>query len=342
MLYYRGVENTTQLPSFSIRDSSFLITGGTGSFGVTMTNALLQNGASAVRVFSRDESKQFDLRNRIQDERLYFQLGDVRDIDSIRYALRDIDYVFHAAALKHVPASEDNPMEYVKTNVNGSHFLLQALSSSKVKSAVFLSTDKAVYPVNAMGMSKALMEKLVRSNSYHGPVRSCITRYGNVIGSRGSVIPYFIDCIKKDIPVKVTDWAMTRFVMSLQESVDLVLHAMAEGRHGELFVRKAPSARLDTILESVEKLLQKKALLLDVAGVRPGEKIHETLLNSEERTYAHESTSYFKVPSIAIQNGKETTKPRINTEFRSDNAQILSSDELVEILKKNIEISQFL
>jgi UDP-glucose 4-epimerase len=296
-----------------------------------MTNALLQNGASTVRVFSRDESKQFELRNRIQDERLHFQLGDVRDIDSIRYAIRDIDYVFHAAALKHVPASEDNPLEYVKTNVNGSHHLLQALSSSKVKSAVFLSTDKAVYPVNAMGMSKALMEKLVRSNSYHGNVRSCITRYGNVIGSRGSVIP-----------VKVTDWAMTRFVMSLQESVDLVLHAMAEGMHGELFVRKAPSARLDTILESVEKLLQKKALRIDVTGVRPGEKIHETLLNSEERTYAQESTSYFKVPSVAIQNGKEATKPRIVEEFRSDSAKILSSEELFEILKENAEIRHLL
>jgi len=330
--------NTEHSPDFTIVGSSFLITGGTGSFGITMTNALLQNGASAVRVFSRDESKQFALRNRIQDARLEFQLGDVRDIDSIRYALREIDYVFHAAALKHVPPSEDNPMEYVKTNVNGSHFLLQSLANSRVKSAVFLSTDKAVYPVNAMGMSKALMEKLVRSTSYYGSVRSCITRYGNVIGSRGSVIPYFIEAIKTDIPVKVTNWSMTRFVMSLQESIDLVLHAMAEGQCGELFVRKAPSARLDTILEAVEKLLGKKATMLDITGVRPGEKIHETLLNSEERTYASESVAYFKVPSIAIQNGKETAKTRALEEFRSDTARILSADELVATLMENAEI----
>ena len=303
-----------------------------------MTNALLEGGASAVRILSRDESKQFTLRNRIQDRRLEFQLGDVRDIESIRYALRGIDYVFHAAALKHVPASEDNPLEYVKTNVNGSHFLLQALTNSRVKSAVFLSTDKAVYPVNAMGMSKALMEKLVRSTSYYSSVRSCITRYGNVIGSRGSVIPYFIECIKADAPIKVTDLTMTRFVMSLQESVDLVLHAMSQGQHGELFVRKAPSATLKTILKAVEKLLEKRASQIDITGVRPGEKIHETLLNSEERTYALESTAYFKVPSIAIQNGKETTKERVIEEFRSDTARLLSVDELVSILEENEEI----
>ena len=303
-----------------------------------MTNALLEGGASVVRILSRDESKQFTLRNRIQDRRLEFQLGDVRDIESIRYALRGIDYVFHAAALKHVPASEDNPLEYAKTNVNGSHFLLQALTNSRVKSAVFLSTDKAVYPVNAMGMSKALMEKLVRSTSYYSSVRSCITRYGNVIGSRGSVIPYFIECIKADAPIKVTDLTMTRFVMSLQESVDLVLHAMSQGQHGELFVRKAPSATLKTILKAVEKLLEKRASQIDITGVRPGEKIHETLLNSEERTYALESTAYFKVPSIAIQNGKETTKERVIEEFRSDTARLLSVDELVSILEENEEI----
>ena len=325
-------------PDFSTVGSSFLITGGTGSFGITMTNALLEGGASVVRILSRDESKQFTLRNRIQDRRLEFQLGDVREIESIRYALRGIDYVFHAAALKHVPASEDNPLEYVKTNVNGSHFLLQALTNSRVKSAVFLSTDKAVYPVNAMGMSKALMEKLVRSTSYYSSVRSCITRYGNVIGSRGSVIPYFIECIKADAPIKVTDLTMTRFVMSLQESVDLVLHAMSQGQHGELFVRKAPSATLKTILKAVEKLLEKRASQIDITGVRPGEKIHETLLNSEERTYALESTAYFKVPSIAIQNGKETTKERVIEEFRSDTARLLSVDELVSILEENEEI----
>jgi UDP-N-acetylglucosamine 4,6-dehydratase len=336
------MESQEQSQKFSVEGASFLITGGTGSFGLTMTNALLKNGARSVLIFSRDESKQFAIRNAIQDPRLTFQLGDIREIDSVQYALRDVEYVFHAAALKHVPASEDNPMEYVKTNVLGSHSLLKALTNCRVKSAVFLSTDKAVYPVNAMGMSKALMEKLVRSTSYYSSVRSCITRYGNVIGSRGSVIPYFIECIKADTPIKVTDLTMTRFVMSLQESVDLVLHAMSQGQHGELFVRKAPSATLKTILQAVEKLLEKRASLIDITGVRPGEKIHETLLNSEERTYALESTAYFKVPSIAIQSGKQTTKERVIEEFRSDTARLLSVDELVSILEGNEEIRALL
>ena len=336
------MESQEQSQKFSVEGASFLITGGTGSFGLTMTNALLKNGARSVLIFSRDESKQFAIRNAIQDPRLTFQLGDIREIDSVQYALRDVEYVFHAAALKHVPASEDNPMEYVKTNVFGSHSLLKALANCRVKSAVFLSTDKAVYPVNAMGMSKALMEKLVRSNSYFGSVRSCITRYGNVIGSRGSVIPYFIESIKKDLPVRVTDWTMTRFVMSLEESVDLVLYAMDKGKHGELFVRKAPSARLDIILEAVEKLLGKKARMLDVTGVRPGEKIHETLLNSEERTYAVENDYYFKVPSIANQVANGIPKARVLDEFRSDTSKLLNSEELASILEKNAEIRALL
>lgn len=336
------MESQEQSQKFSIKGASFLITGGTGSFGLTMTNALLKNGARSVLIFSRDESKQFAIRNAIQDPRLTFQLGDIREIDSVQYALRDVEYVFHAAALKHVPASEDNPMEYVKTNVFGSHSLLKALTNCRVKSAVFLSTDKAVYPVNAMGMSKALMEKLVRSNSYFGSVRSCITRYGNVIGSRGSVIPYFIESIKKDLPVRVTDWTMTRFVMSLEESVDLVLYAMDKGKYGELFVRKAPSARLDIILEAVEKLLGKKANMLDVTGVRPGEKIHETLLNSEERTYAVENDYYFKVPSIANQVANSMPKARVLDEFRSDTSRLLNSEELASILEKNAEIRALL
>ncbi len=326
--------------NFAIADSTFLITGGTGSFGKTMTEYLLNRGAGLVRVLSRDESKQFALRNKIEDPRLELLLGDVREINTIEYGLRDIDYVFHAAALKHVPASEDNPIEYVKTNVYGSHLLLSALRNSNVKSAVFLSTDKAVYPVNAMGMSKALMEKMVRSNTYNGPVRSCITRYGNVIGSRGSVIPYFIEQIKTEKPIKVTDWSMTRFVMSLEESVALVLQALSSGSQGDLFVRKAPSASLDQILTAVEILLGKKAKSVIVAGVRPGEKIHETLLNSEEKTYAVEESDYYKVPSVAI--GSTANKARLLDEFRSDNSNQLSIDDLTKILLSNPEIQSLI
>ena len=326
--------------NFAIADSTFLITGGTGSFGKTMTEYLLNCGAGLVRVLSRDESKQFALRNKFEDPRLELLLGDVREINTIEYGLRDIDYVFHAAALKHVPASEDNPIEYVKTNVYGSHLLLSALRNSNVKSAVFLSTDKAVYPVNAMGMSKALMEKLVRSNTYNGPVRSCITRYGNVIGSRGSVIPYFIEQIKTEKPIKVTDWSMTRFVMSLDESVSLVLQALSSGSQGDLFVRKAPSASLDKILTAVEILLGKKAKSVIVAGVRPGEKIHETLLNSEEKTYAVEESDYYKVPSVAI--GSTANKARLLEEFRSDNSSQLSVDDLTKMLLSNPEIQSLI
>jgi UDP-glucose 4-epimerase len=191
-----------------------------------------------------------------------------------------------------------------------------------------------------MGMSKALMEKLVRSNAYNGPVRSCITRYGNVIGSRGSVIPYFIEQVKTEKPIKVTDWSMTRFVMSLEESVALVLQALSSGSQGDLFVRKAPSASLDKILTTVEILLGKKAKSVIVAGVRPGEKIHETLLNSEEKTYAVEESDYYKVPSVAI--GSTANKARLLEEFRSDNSSQLSVDDLTKILLSDPEIQSLI
>lgn len=324
--------------SFQIVGSNFLVTGGTGSFGQTMISRLLSDGASLVRVMSRDESKQFELKNRFSDSRLDLFLGDIRDPGVLNYCLRDIDYVFHAAALKHVPASEENPFEYVKTNVMGSHLLLQSLQHSRVKSAVFLSTDKAVYPINAMGMSKALMEKLVRSLSYQGPVNNCITRYGNVVGSRGSVIPYFIDAIKNQKTIKITDWNMTRFIMSLSDSVDLVLHAMGWGNSGDLFVQKAPAARLDVILQSIEEILGQKAIFAELQGPRPGEKIHETLLNSEERTVAIESERYFQVPSIVKLHSNKISKERIENEFTSNKTRMLAKEELIEVFLHNQEL----
>jgi len=326
--------------SFQVKGSHFLVTGGTGSFGQTVVRRLLADGASLIRIVSRDESKQFELKNKFADVRLDFVLGDVRDFHSLEYSLRGIDYVFHAAALKHVPASEENPYEYVKTNVLGSHLMLKALQHSEVKSAVFLSTDKAVYPINAMGMSKALMEKLVRSSSYEGPVRACITRYGNVIGSRGSVIPYFIDSIKSGKPIKITDWNMTRFMMSLHDSVNLVLHAMEFGNPGDLFVQKAPAARLDVILQTIEEILGTKATLLELQGPRPGEKIHETLLNSEERTVAIESELYFQVPSITKSFKQEVPQVRIEDEFVSNNTKILNKEELKNIFLQDSELNK--
>jgi UDP-glucose 4-epimerase len=271
-----------------------------------------------------------------------YQIGDVRDSSSLLYALEDIDYVFHAAALKHVPASESNPLEYVKTNVFGSHNVLNALANSKVKTAVFLSTDKAVYPVNAMGMTKALMEKLVRSSSYPSETISCITRYGNVVGSRGSVIPLLISSIKHNRPIKITDWSMTRFIMSLEDSVDLVLHAMKHGQQGDLFVKKAAAADLSTILKAVETLLSKKAETLNLSGARPGEKIHETLLNAEEMTYAEETDSFFRVPSIVLNQQVKLPKVRASSEYASDTTSLLSTEELVAFLGSDKQIAKLL
>jgi len=325
-----------------IKGSSFLITGGTGSFGSTIVKRLLGEECAKVRVFSRDESKHFALQSELQDSRVEYQIGDVRDANSLLYALKDIDYVFHAAALKHVPASENNPLEYVKTNVFGSHNVLNALANSKVKTAVFLSTDKAVYPVNAMGMTKALMEKLVRSSSYPSETTSCITRYGNVVGSRGSVIPLLISSIKNDRPIRITDWNMTRFVMSLEDSVDLVLHAMKNGQQGDLFVKKAVAADLLTILKAVETLLSRKANTLDLSGARPGEKIHETLLNAEEKTYAEETDSFFRVPSIVLNHQVNLPKIRASSEYASNTTSLLTTEELVAYLASDKQIAKLL
>jgi len=324
-----------------IRGSSFLVTGGTGSFGKTMVKKLLEKGAAKVRIFSRDESKQFNLRSEFDSRNLELILGDIRDSEVLPNVLKNIDYIFHAAALKHVPPSEHNPLEFVRTNVLGSNNLLRALVDSKVKSAVFLSTDKAVYPINAMGMTKALMEKMVRSTSYTGNTISSITRYGNVIGSRGSVIPYFINQIKNNKDILITDWRMTRFMMSLDESVDLVLYAMLKANNGDLFVRKAPSANLKTILRSVENLLGIKSNNIIESGIRPGEKIHETLLNSEERTFAKETNEFFQVKGIASSLDNKIPK-RIDTEFTSENTIRLEVDELTKILSTNPEVKSLL
>lgn len=325
-----------------VKGLSFLITGGTGSFGSTIVKRLLGEECVKVRVFSRDESKHFALQSELQDSRVEYQIGDVRDANSLLYALKDIDYVFHAAALKHVPASENNPLEYVKTNVFGSHNVLNALANSNVKTAVFLSTDKAVYPVNAMGMTKALMEKLVRSSSYPSETTSCITRYGNVVGSRGSVIPLLISSIKNNRPIKITDWNMTRFIMSLEDSVDLVLHAMKNGQQGDLFVKKAVAAELLTILKAVETLLSRKANTLDLSGARPGEKIHETLLNAEEKTYAEETDSFFRVPSIVLNHQVNLPKIRASSEYASNTTSLLTTEELVAYLASDKQIAKLL
>jgi UDP-glucose 4-epimerase len=264
-------------------------------------------------------------------------LGDVRDEATVANALKDIDFVFHAAALKQVPFSEENPMEYVKTNIVGSHNLLRSLIKSEVKNAVFLSTDKAVYPINAMGMTKSLMEKLVRSSSYAGNSINCITRYGNVIGSRGSIIPYIVNQIKQNLPVKITDWNMTRFMMTLEDAVDLVLYAFNNANQGDLFIQKAPSASIRTLAQALIELY-KSSSEIKVIGTRHGEKLYETLVNREDMTKAEDLGEYYRIPAdnrdLNYEQYFSEGIPDIANliEYHSHNTTILDVEEMKKLL----------
>ena len=320
-------------------NSSFLITGGTGSFGNTMLERLLKTEVSRIVCFSRDESKQYLMQQSITDSRVNFVIGDIRNFDSIKRAMDGIDYLFHAAALKQVPASESFPLEFTRTNILGSYNVMKAASDSRVKKAIFLSTDKAVSPINAMGMTKALMEKIVRSAENTGATVSCVTRYGNVIGSRGSVIPQFISDMKAGNPIRVTDLSMTRFMMSLQESVDLVMHALSEGKSGDLFVQKSPATKVQNIIESLTSILSMEPPKILEIGVRPGEKIHETLLSAEEMYFASENEKFFKVPSIIKSTDRtKNRKTQNDSEYTSKTTRQLDTNELTNLLEKIPEI----
>lgn len=313
---------------------TFLITGGTGSFGKTLVEHLLRTDIAKIVVLSRDEAKQHFMREEFPDSRLRLVLGDVRNEHTVRTVLQGVDFVFHAAALKQVPAGESFPWEFVQTNVAGSQNIISNLEAAGVKKAVFLSTDKAVYPVNAMGMSKAMMEKLVRAE-HHG-AKSCpvITRYGNVIGSRGSVIPGFLKSVKESGSVNITDGTMTRFMMSLKESVDLVLFALENGKSGDLFVQKAPASTVETLVEALE-IMTKRKIKRNYVGIRPGEKIHESLLTSEERARASETASYFQVPRLAHQISSLNSTVE---EYSSNSTKMLTAVELSEMLNGIPEI----
>ncbi len=313
---------------------TFLITGGTGSFGKTLVEHLLNTDIQKIVVLSRDEAKQHFMREEFPDTRLKMVLGDVRNEQTVRTVLQGVDFVFHAAALKQVPAGESFPWEFVQTNIAGSQNIISTLDAAGVKKAVFLSTDKAVYPVNAMGMSKAMMEKLVRAE-HHG-AKSCpiITRYGNVIGSRGSVIPGFLKSVKESGSVNITDGSMTRFMMSLKESVDLVLFALENGRSGDLFVQKAPASTVETLVEALE-IMTKRKIKRNYVGIRPGEKIHESLLTAEERARASETASYFQVPRVAHQFSSLDSNIE---EYSSNSTKMLTAFELSEMLSGIPEI----
>lgn len=277
-------------------DKTLLITGGTGSFGNAVLRRFLHSDVREIRIFSRDEKKQDDMRRQYADPKLKFHIGDVRDYQSILNAMRGVDYVFHAAALKQVPSCEFYPLEAVKTNVLGTENMLEAAIACNVERVVCLSTDKAVYPINAMGISKAMMEKVIVAKSRSsGKTVACITRYGNVMASRGSVIPLFTGQIRAEQPITVTDGAMTRFMMTLDDAVDLVLYAFQHGKSGEIFVQKAPAATIDVLARALTQLLGRPDHEIRTIGTRHGEKQFEVLLSREEMTQAEDLGAYFRV-----------------------------------------------
>ena len=279
---------------------TLLLTGGTGSFGNAVLKRFLESDFKEIRIFSRDEKKQDDMRKKYQSSKLKFYIGDVRDFNSVLNVTRGVDYIFHAAALKQVPSCEFYPLEAVKTNVLGTENLLEAAIQNKVSRVVCLSTDKAVYPINAMGISKAMMEKVMVAKSRNlegtGTV-ICGTRYGNVMASRGSVIPLFVDQIRAGNPITITDPHMTRFMMTLEDAVDLVLYAFNHGQNGDIFVQKAPAATIDTLAQAVTQLLDKQDHTINVIGTRHGEKAFEALLSREEKACAEDLGDYFRVPA---------------------------------------------
>jgi UDP-glucose 4-epimerase len=325
------------------KNKTLLITGGNGSFGNAVLKRFLNTEIAEIRIFSRDEKKQDDMRHKLQSDKVKFYIGDVRDFNSINSAMRGVDYVFSAAALKQVPSCEFYPLEAVKTNVMGTENTLNAAITNGVKNVVVLSTDKAVYPINAMGMSKALMEKVAVAKARtigrgKGSV-ICVTRYGNVMASRGSVIPLFRDQIKAGRPLTLTDPDMTRFMMSLDDAVDLVLFAFKNGVGGDTFVQKAPAATIKVLAEAI-KTIFKADTEIKVIGTRHGEKKHETLLNREELVHAEDLKDYYRVPSDTrdLNYGKyfEQGEGKVSVEedYTSGNTRQLNKDEMIEMLMK--------
>jgi len=280
-------------------DKVLMITGGTGSFGHTVLKRFLNTAVREIRIFSRDEKKQEDMRIALANDKVKFYIGDVRDYDSLSQAMVGVDYIFHAAALKQVPSCEFYPMEAVRTNVLGTENVLNAAIASGVQRVVVLSTDKAVYPINAMGISKAMAEKLMVAKSRMIPAKGpviCATRYGNVMASRGSVIPLFVDQLHSGDVLTVTDPQMTRFLMSLEDSVDLVLHAFEHGQQGDLFVQKAPASTVGDLAEALKQLFDKRNEV-KVIGTRHGEKLYESLVSREEMAKAEDMGRYYRIPA---------------------------------------------
>lgn len=325
------------------KDKTLLITGGTGSFGNAVLRRFLNTDIKEIRIFSRDEKKQDDMRKLFKSDKLKFYIGDVRDYQSVANAMRGVDYVYHAAALKQVPSCEFYPLEAVKTNVLGTENVLEAAITFGVKRIVCLSTDKAVYPINAMGISKAMMEKVIVAKSRnleHTNTTICCTRYGNVMASRGSVIPLFIRQIVNNEPITITNPEMTRFMMTLDDAVDLVLHAFKNGQNGDIFVQKAPAATINTLVNALLEITEKPEHQVNIIGTRHGEKQFEALCSREEMFVAQEQGNYYRIPadnrdlnySKYFEKGE---KDLANIEdYNSHNTQRLDVNGMKELLRK--------
>jgi UDP-N-acetylglucosamine 4,6-dehydratase len=323
-----------------------LITGGTGSFGNAVLKRFLSTDITEIRIFSRDEKKQDDMRKRYNSAKLKFYIGDVRDQRSVEQVMRGVDFVFHAAALKQVPSCEFYPMQAVRTNVLGTENVLEAAIAACVKRVVVLSTDKAVYPINAMGISKAMMEKVMvaTSRNLEGTGTTiCGTRYGNVMASRGSVIPLFVEQVLAGKPITITDPGMTRFMMSLADAVDLVMYTFTHGKNGDIFVQKAPAATIETLARAVTGLMGKADHPLHIIGTRHGEKLYEALLSREERACAEDLGDYFRVPAdgrdlnyakFVDQGEAKLTQTAHGEDYNSHNTKRLDVDGMTELLLK--------
>lgn len=326
------------------KNKTILITGGTGSFGKIVLKKLLNHNLKEIRVFSRDEKKQEDLRFETNSAKVKFIVGDVRDYENLKKNLKDVDFVFHAAALKQVPTCEFYPYEAVKTNIIGTKNLIDAAIENKVRKVIFLSTDKAVYPINAMGISKSMAEKIVISEARQLRKKNdtifCITRYGNVMGSRGSIIPRFIDRLSKNKDLLVTDSKMSRFLMTLEESIDLVFHSLINGKQGEIFIQKTPGCKIIDLAKALIKVSQKK-VNIKIIGSRHGEKLSETLISREEMVKAINEKSYFRIPldnrslDYNLYENKGTLKTLKIRDYNSDTTDQLNISDIVKIINKN-------
>lgn len=329
------------------KDKVLLITGGTGSFGNAVLRRFLKTDIGEIRIFSRDEKKQDDMRKIYNNPKLKFYIGDVRDYNSVMDVMRGVDFVFHAAALKQVPSCEFYPVQAVYTNILGTENVLNAAIASKVKKVVCLSTDKAAYPINAMGMSKALMEKVIVAkgrNLKDDETTICLTRYGNVMASRGSVIPLFIDQVRHGKPITITDPNMTRFMMSLDQAVDLVLFAFKNGKNGDLFIQKSPAATIEVLAHAMKDILGRPEHEVKIIGTRHGEKLYEVLMTKEEKVRAIDMGEYFRVPadgrdlnySKYFEDGQEVITQA--DEYNSHNTYRLNEEELKKMILELYEI----